>query len=794
MWKRRTTEKSKDAGKGQTAPAANVPAKSAADDDMWAMFSKMKAEKDKSTGTSEDALSDNVTSHSDTAQDGEASVGTDKGISVDLPQQGGEGSETLGKEDDAAPPASKANGEVSEGLLEEGKVERAEEGVGELVSNGWESASPRLNDAEPTPVAEVISSRDDTVEKDAAACSSGEAGAAAGEEPGDKKGTSAPQEPAAEQLPPEDAPKPKPPVPARRKHIPTEDDAARIIQRRFLYYRACKVMKKRRKNQKDRLNTFREIVETERKYVATLRAIVDTFLVPLRQLCKTSKPIVSGEDIKTLFGSVEVILNFSEHLKQRLEERLEEWKALAPGKQMVADIFLEMASYSKIYVSYVSNYETAVALCSKLRKKSDAFAEWEKEGLRKAGGGANSLSFLLVTPVQRIPRYMLLVDNLLKATWANHPDVEDLRKALDSIREIAAHVDQRTEEAERMQKISDIEDTIGGKFESLRDAKRRYVMEGELGVISSNKGKIVKNVRYFFLFNDLLVSCKYAASGSLRRGSLRGKKKANLLFEYKSRSILYTDEKLSVLSDRSNSETVQNAFNLDTPTTSFCLSASNPDVKKKWMVALQAVIDDLAPKVQFKQDVAKKVSTEKAKRARALIAQQYATLRVHGQRPETTADLDELASGLDDGGAPATPRTSTTRKFRSRRQETSNTKLIESASKAEENIQALEEEERKMKEDKDRERKRNLTEMEKLYTDETSGEESNSRVDKDGGNTRSKGKKKKRNIPDFQTNNTTAGRMERTKSQSDVPRLKTETEGAPRTRNFKRRMEERTPR
>mmetsp|Transcript_17087 Transcript_17087/g.48105 ORF Transcript_17087/g.48105 Transcript_17087/m.48105 type:complete len:85 (-) Transcript_17087:1158-1412(-) len=84
--------------------------------------------------------------------------------------------------------------------------------------------------------------------------------------------------------------------------------------------------------------------------------------------------------------------------------------------------------------------------------------------------------------------------------------------------------------------------------------------------------------------------------------------------------------------------------------------------------------------------------------------------------------------------------------------------------------------------------------MEKLYTDETSGEESNSRVDKDGGNTRSKGKKKKRNIPDFQTNNTTAGRMERTKSQSDVPRLKTETEGAPRTRNFKRRMEERTPR
>tara|TARA_R110002050_G_scaffold114309_1_gene229705 strand:- start:1701 stop:1880 length:180 start_codon:yes stop_codon:yes gene_type:complete len=52
------------------------------------------------------------------------------------------------------------------------------------------------------------------------------------------------------------------------------------------------------------------------------------------------------------------------------------------------------------------------------------------------------------------------------------------------------------------------------------------------------------------------------------------------------------------------------------------------------MDTLAKVLEELAPKVQFKQDIAKKVSTEKAKRARALIAQQYATLRVHGQRAD----------------------------------------------------------------------------------------------------------------------------------------------------------------
>ena len=65
-----------------------------------------------------------------------------------------------------------------------------------------------------------------------------------------------------------------------------------------------------------------------------------------------------------------------------------------------------------------------------------------------------------------------------------------------------------------MQKISEIEDSIGGKFETLREAKRRYVMEGELDIVSDGKaGKMIRSTRYFFLFNDLLVVCKYAKMG-----------------------------------------------------------------------------------------------------------------------------------------------------------------------------------------------------------------------------------------------------------------------------------------
>ena len=52
-----------------------------------------------------------------------------------------------------------------------------------------------------------------------------------------------------------------------------------------------------------------------------------------------------------------------------------------------------------------------------------------------------------------------------------------------------------------------------------------------------------------------------------------------------------------------------------------------------------------------------------------------------------------------------------TRKFRSRRQEMSNIKMMESAEKAEETIQALEEEERQMHETRDKERAKALDEV-----------------------------------------------------------------------------------
>jgi hypothetical protein len=47
--------------------------------------------------------------------------------------------------------------------------------------------------------------------------------------------------------------------------------------------------------------------------------------------------------------------------------------------------------------------------------------------------GGNEMDAFLILPVQRIPRYALLLADLYKHTWEQHADHENLQKSLNQI-------------------------------------------------------------------------------------------------------------------------------------------------------------------------------------------------------------------------------------------------------------------------------------------------------------------------------------------------------------------------
>jgi hypothetical protein len=60
-------------------------------------------------------------------------------------------------------------------------------------------------------------------------------------------------------------------------------------------------------------------------------------------------------------------------------------------------------------------------------------------------------------PVQRVPRYELLLRDLIKQTAVTHPDYNDLNAALEKVKSIATVVDASVASRKRTEKLFQIE-------------------------------------------------------------------------------------------------------------------------------------------------------------------------------------------------------------------------------------------------------------------------------------------------------------------------------------------------
>ena len=66
-------------------------------------------------------------------------------------------------------------------------------------------------------------------------------------------------------------------------------------------------------------------------------------------------------------------------------------------------------------------------------------------------------------PVQRIPRYNMLLRDLVKHTWEDHMDYTALTQAVARVEDIAGFLNDKKREAENVATMLELEQTITGK-------------------------------------------------------------------------------------------------------------------------------------------------------------------------------------------------------------------------------------------------------------------------------------------------------------------------------------------
>lgn len=194
-----------------------------------------------------------------------------------------------------------------------------------------------------------------------------------------------------------------------------------------------------------RVNIVNEIVETERSYVAHLQTLVDICrdllaqcIMPQRTVCK-------------IFINSEVLLAFNKEFLAILSSALDAQKDRYEAK--IANVFSYSAFSFRAYVYFVSGYADAVAICQKTEKTLPKFKQFlaKQEQI-----SSKKLDFydLLIMPVQRVPRYCMLLAELRRFTPDSHADAGALDAALQELRQLAAFIDGGATVRDRLLELS----------------------------------------------------------------------------------------------------------------------------------------------------------------------------------------------------------------------------------------------------------------------------------------------------------------------------------------------------
>jgi len=183
------------------------------------------------------------------------------------------------------------------------------------------------------------------------------------------------------------------------------------------------VTKAREKQQRiEKSNMLREkivleLLDTEQKYVNDLELLVKEVLIPLVD-------VLTRHEINGIFHNMEEIAALHDPFLKELETRISNWNV----DTLIGDIFLEKTDFLWQYETYLKGYhpKRIKVLCQIPEFKK------MKESFEKSQDG-KKLEAYLILPVQRIPRYVLLLGDLCKCTNKTHKDYDLVKQAHQKI-------------------------------------------------------------------------------------------------------------------------------------------------------------------------------------------------------------------------------------------------------------------------------------------------------------------------------------------------------------------------
>lgn len=251
-------------------------------------------------------------------------------------------------------------------------------------------------------------------------------------------------------------------------------------------------------------NATIELFTTEKTYHKNLQTLVHSFLHRFR--CRLSlghtPVLLTDSEITCIFANIETIYDLNCTLYQKLKElHRKSFDELFEG---IGPLFKRMMPFFTMYTVYCNAYDKGVALLEDLLKSRKELRNYlEIEQLCENG---MRLQSFLILPIQRIPRYVMLLEEMVKQASDGRVGVEDIEAALVKVRGLAVGVNTKMGHWLAKEKVFKIAGRFAGAVDLLAP-NRYWIHDGPLKKVHKHRERHLKTAQkyWFFLFNDILL-------------------------------------------------------------------------------------------------------------------------------------------------------------------------------------------------------------------------------------------------------------------------------------------------
>lgn len=349
----------------------------------------------------------------------------------------------------------------------------------------------------------------------------------------------------------------------------------------------------------DRTKVIRELLTTERKYVQDLE-VMQNYARALAQY-----DILPPDTLHNLFGNLNKLVDVQRRFLICVEENVRR----PPDEQHFGHVFMTMEDDFAVYEPFCANYNVALDLINQ-----EAHNLVRLKGMPAAQGcyldPAYELPTFMIKPVQRICKYPLLLEQLLKKTPEDAPRYQELEDGLEVMRRITDKVNETSRLQENAQLVKELEWRV-------EDWKGHNIKTFGL-LLLSDVFMVAKSDTereyHVYLFEKILLCCKELAPAAQKKSSKNnsllkqkggaaagaGGKKAKTTLQLKGRIFInnvtgaFANSKMSsILGAPSGQHALQVWWRGDVDHESFALKCKNEEQLKLWQTAINKLIDEV---------------------------------------------------------------------------------------------------------------------------------------------------------------------------------------------------------